>query len=170
MKVLVNNFTDEPKVEVNNLFPKKITCSECGSELEYHESDIEVGCYGMAYVKCPLCGYENDDEITSKYDIDITVDNIEFPKHFHHTSSETGAIDICNNNQIRTWINEIIGYFRENKDEFAYETASGNLTMHVYRYEGDEDYHIVVSNDYYETHIPFEAEDYRHSYMEVSNE
>lgn len=157
MKVLVNNYTDDvTKLES----PKTIICDECQSELLCDKSDIQIGTYGLAYIECPLCKNQIVNEFTEKYDIELTKDNIEFPIHFYHTSEDTGAVNVCNTENIRNGLNRAIDYFRNNKDEFAYETAHGDLTMHVYRYEGDEEYHVVVSKDYYDVHIPFQPEDY----------
>ena len=49
---------------------------------------------------------------------------------------------------------------RKNKEEFAWTTEIGNLYMTVFRYDGDENYYVVVSNNYYGTYIPFESADY----------
>lgn len=158
MKVLKNNYNRIKKDTIEKLYPKKIICDHCESELEYEKDDVAIGWLGAAFVKCPLCGYDNmlDDEDG----IVLTVDNIEFPTHFHHTSKETGAVDCFNNKEIKKYIRNAIDYFRNNKDNFAYMAGSGNLTVHVYRLEDDEDYHVIVSNDYYETNIPFEKKDY----------
>lgn len=160
MKVLKNNF--DKIATYNNIvkkqYPRKVICDQCQSELEYEESDMFIGWLGAAYIKCPCCG--RDFMIDDEDGITLTVDNIEFPTHFHHTCEETGAVDCCNNKEVKKYIREAIDYFRDNKDDFACETACGNLTVHVYRYSGDEDYHVVVSDNYYDTYIPFEPEDY----------
>ena len=161
MKVLKNNYgkvavAHETIIEPK--YPRKLICDECESELEYEKSDIEMGVLGYMHLKCPLCGYDNmlcDNE----NNIVLTKDNVEFPTHFFHTSKDS-AVDICNNEQVKKYIHNAISYFRENKEEFAYATGSGNLTVHVYRYSGDEEYYVVISNDYYDTYIPFENEDY----------
>lgn len=164
MKVLKNNYNGS-KIAVayesiiKPKYPRKLECDGCESELEYEESDIEMGVLGCMHVKCPLCGYDNmlDD---NEHNITLTLNNVEFPTHFFHTSKENGAVDVCNNNKVKKFINNAINYFRANKNDFAYEAATGNLTVHVYRYDEDEDYHVVVSNNYYDTYIPFEKEDY----------
>lgn len=162
MKVLKDNYKGITKDMAKKQYPKKAICDKCGSELEYEESDITIGWLGAPYIECPCCGYDFmlDDEDGG---ITLTVDNVEFPTHFNHTSKEN-AVDCLNNKEIKRYIHNAIDYFRENKDEdenvFAYNTGTGNLTVHVYRYSGDEDYHVVVSGDYYDTYIPFEPEDY----------
>lgn len=156
MKVLVNNYNKE---DIEQIKTHKFTCENCSSELEYDESDITIGVYGAAHVRCPLCDYNNmiEDE---EYDITLTKDNIEYPTHFYHTSKELGAVDICDNEHVKEAINDAIKYFRNNKDEDEYYwlTASGNMHVVVFRFE--DEYDIVVTDNYYSTYIPFEQEDY----------
>lgn len=163
MKVLKNNYKGNriESVEYVSPYPKKIICENCESELEYNKSDMTYGWLGAAYLKCPLCDYEM--MLEDENGIDLTIDNIEFPTHFYHTSKETGAVDCLDNKHIKKYIHDAIKYFRENKDEFAYHTGTGNLMVHVYRFSGDEDYEIYVTNDYYIATIPFEIEDYERS-------
>jgi hypothetical protein len=162
MKVLKDNYTQSyinETVENTKPYPRKTICEQCGSELEYEKSDVYVGFLGAAYVRCPLCNCENMIEDNEKT-IELTKYNVEFPTHFWYTSKETGAADCCNNKEILECINKAIDYFRKHKNEFSWYTCYGNLYVHVMRYEGDEDYWVVVSNNYYETHIPFEEEDH----------
>ena len=152
MRVLVNNYNKEEQPN-DYLF----TCESGGSELAYDKSDITIGVYGAAHVLCPLCGYNNmlEDE---ENDITLTKDNIEYPTHFYHTSKELGAIDICDNEHVKEAINEAIRHFRIYKDETCWLTASGNMHVVVFRF--DDEYDIVVTDNYYSTYIPFESEDY----------
>lgn len=162
MKILKDNYT---KLSINetveNLkpYPRKLICEHCGSSLEYEEVDLRVGFLGCAYLDCPLCSGENmieDNENT----ITLTKDNVRFPVHFYHISTESGAVDYCNDKEVRECVDRAIEYFRNNKDECHYTIACGNLYVSVDRCEDDESYDIVVSNNYYETFIPFEREDY----------
>ena len=140
-------------------YPRKLVCENCESELEYDESDLRMGTYGCVYVDCPICGCDNMlDE--NEHSITLTVDNIEFPVHFHHTSLATGAKEACTNEEVKKCIRQAIDYFRENKEEYDYYTSYGNLYINVHRYSGDEEYDVLVTNDFYETFIPFESEDY----------
>lgn len=154
MKVLKNNYNTVFAEDIE----KELVCEVCRSELEYEESDVTVGQYGCAYVKCPLCGYDN--YIEDGNHITLTKDNVEFPIHFAHTSEETGAVNCCTNNEIKKYIHKAIEYFRENKDATNWFCCTGNLYIEVSKWEGDENYWVVVSKDYYDTYIPFEAEDY----------
>lgn len=161
MRVLKNNYENHKKENIKEveIYPCSHTCESCCSELEYDKSDVIVGELGLAFLYCPCCGYNNiieDSELT----IDLTKDNISFPTHFHHCSVETGAVDICNNERVKEYINKAIDYFRKNKNEVAWFASTGNLHITVFRWNGDECYDVIVTNDYYDTYIPFENEDY----------
>lgn len=163
MKVLVDNYKKNDYVEMNNKYiepyPRKMMCECCESELEYEKSDIKIGAFGCAYIICPLCGSKNflDD---GENELTLTRDNIEFPTHFWHTCKENGAVDRCNNIEVRNDIKRGIEYFRKNKAEYHWDTQCGNMYVSVRKLEGDECYEVIVSNNYYSTSIPFEAEDY----------
>lgn len=161
MKVIKDNYNTKENEVVNaKPYPREVTCEYCGSTLEYDKSDVVIGEFGCAYIHCPLCDndtytYQDDEDVT------LTVDNIEFPVHFHHVSKETGAVDCCNNEEVRKYIRKAIEYFRNNKEEFDWGCwITGNLYIQVHRYSGDEEYEVTVSNNFYSTDIPFEAEDY----------
>lgn len=159
MKVLKDNYNKREQVEeAIKTYPRKLICDTCGSKLEYEEKDMRIGALGCVFVDCPCCGRDN--MIDEEEGITLTKDNVEFPMHFFHTSKETGAIDCCNNKEIKKYIREAIKYFREHKNEHDWFTCTGNLYIDVSRWEGDENYWVVVSNNYYDTYIPFEEEDY----------
>ena len=162
MKVLKDNYKKATVEEVKKIepYPRKLICEECRSELEYEKSDLRMGALGCMYLDCPCCGRDNMIE-ENENTITLTVDNVEFPTHFFHTSKENGAVDCCNNEEIKNYIRRAIEYFRKNKEEFAWEGESGNLHIAVFRYDGDENYEIIVTKNYYETYIPFEDIDYK---------
>lgn len=160
MKVLKDNYSEyEHNDAIDNKYPKKLVCEDCDSELEYDEHDIYNGEYGCAFVHCPLCGCENylNDE---EHDINLNMKNVEFPTHYAHISKETGAVDCCNNETIKEYIREAVNYFRKNKDEDSWYCFTGNLAVVVFKYEGDANYWVIVSDNYYDTYISFESEDY----------
>lgn len=159
MKVLKNNY--EAKKEES--YPRFHVCGDCGSELEYEESDLRIGELGLVFLDCPLCDYENIIE-GNENTITLTKDNVEFPTHFFHTSEEDGAVDVCTNEYVKESINKAIEYFRNNKNEFVWISETGNTSITVFRLDGDENYYVVVTNDYYSTNIPFEEEDYKKVY------
>lgn len=161
MKILRDNYN---KTEIANStptdpYPRSLICENCGSELEYEKSDLRIGFLGYVHIDCPLCGNANMIE-DNENNIDLTFNNIKFPNHFWHTSKETGAVDICNTEEVRDKIERAIRYFRNNKDEYEWFYSCGNLYVHVHRYEDDEVYDVTVSNDFYSTEISFEKEDY----------
>lgn len=161
MKVLKDNYNGVKHTidEIKNKYPIKLVCEKCKSEMMYDESDIEIGEYGCATIICPCCGHANylDD---GEHDVDLNADNVEFPKHFHHTCVETGAVDCFNNEEIKKCICKAIEFFREYKNAHDWFTEYGNLYIHVNRWEGDENYWVVVSNNHYDTYIQFEEQDY----------
>lgn len=155
-KNIVNNITKDKQIKP---YPRTIICENCESTLEYEKSDTRIGSLGSVFLDCPLCGCENILE-GNEQELILTVENIEFPIHFWHTSKENGAVDRCNTDEIRKEIKRAIKYFRKNKDEFSWQTWCGNLFVLVLRYSGDENYEVYVANDFYSTDIPFQSEDY----------
>ena len=113
------------------------------------------------YVDCPICG-EHNMLVDNEKSITLTVDNIEFPVHFHHVSVETGAKDVCNTEEIRERLRSAITYFRNNTDEYFWYAESGNLFIMVHRCSDDDEYFVLVSKDFYSMDIPFQEEDYEH--------
>lgn len=113
----------------------------------------------MPYVTCPCCNYEMDVEEFDDDAIDIYASNVKYPTHFTVSSKEFKAIEISDE-EINKWIQQGIEYFRENKDEYYYFTGSGNALVHIYRFDGDKEYYVVVSKDYESGEIEFEEEDY----------
>jgi len=168
MKVLKNNYQEtnieehikEEDIKQEKPYPRKLICEKCGSELEYEKSDIRIGVLGCVFVDCPLCKHDNMLE-DNENNIALTANNVEFPVHFWRFSTETGAVDCCNNEMIREYILKAIDYFRTNKEEYSYGGhITGNFYINVRRWSGDEMYEVTVSNDFYSTEIPFESEDY----------
>lgn len=159
MKVLKDNSRNvEVKEENTTLYPLKINCSECDSELEITEEDTHIGWLGARFINCPCCG--NEAMIDELDGITLTKDNLEFPVHFIRTAKGLRHVVEVNSNEIVNEIKKAITYFRENKDEFCWYTSHGDLFLIVFRYSGDEEYFVMVTKDFYETYIPFEREDY----------
>lgn len=161
MKVIKDNYNKDCVNEQSYPpYPREFICENCESSLEYEKSDLEMGVLGCMHLRCPCCGYSNMID-GNEGNITLTKDNVEFPTHFFHTSTETGAVDYCNNQTVKEYIHKGIDYFRKNKDEYSWgEHITGNLYLCVRRYEGDECYLVTVSNDFYQTYIPFEEADY----------
>lgn len=158
VKLKIKEEIREDKAEETKSYPKTHICEQCRRELEYTKSDLSIGEFGAAFIRCPYC---NSDTCVDDDSLTLTMNNVEFPKHFHHTSKENGAVDVCNNAEIKLHIKNAIEYFRKNKDAFVWHSECGNLSLIVFRYDGDENYDVVLSNNYYSTYIPFESEDYK---------
>lgn len=161
MVVLKNNYNNEKSSLKKTIlpYPRLCVCDNCKSELSYEESDVYVGEYGAAYVNCPLCGYDNMLDNNEK-SITLTKDNVQFPIHFYHCSTTTGAVNTCTNKYIKEVIEDGIKYLRAYTDEYFYYSATGNTIVFVFKMSGDEEYQIYVTNDFYNTYIPFESCDY----------
>ena len=159
IKVLKDNSKNiEVKEENIKTFPLKIKCSECDSELEITEEDTHIGWMGARFVTCPCCGEESIvDEMEG---ITLTKDNIEFPIHFNRTTKGMRHIVETNSDEIVKEIQKGIEYFRNFKNQFCWYSCYKDLFVLIFRYFEDEDYFVVVTKDFYETHIPFEKEDY----------
>ena len=158
MKVLKNNYNyNENIFKSEESYPKNILCSDCGSELEYEKSDLRIGAFGCCLLDCPLCGCEI---VCDDIEMILTKDNVEFPTHFWHTSVENGAVDNCDNYNVKTSIERGIDYLRKNKDEYYWMSECGSLHVSIYKWDGDRQYEVLVTNDYYSTYIPFENVDY----------
>ena len=162
MKILKNNYNAATVQQTKaKPFPRRFKCENCESELEYDKSDVVIGEYGCAFLKCPLCNYRND-LFDEDLEFRLTKDNVQFPKHFHHTSKESGAVDTCNNEYVKKCIKDGIECLRNSEeDNWTYCTGTGNTMIHIYKYDDDEDYYICVCENYYDTYIPFEPKDYR---------
>ena len=160
MKVLRNNYLGNGNnvVTEEKCYPRKIECEWCGSELEYDESDIRIGYLGLVFIDCPCCGEESVID-GDEHELRLSVDNIEFPTHFHLTSKETGAKE-CKDEYVKECISMAVKFFRENKEEKYWFTQTGDTRVAVARYSGDEVYDITVSKKFYNTEIPFELADY----------
>ena len=124
--------------------------------MEYDKEDVHIGEYGLPLVDCPLCGFSDivDDE---EY-LTLTVDNIQFPVHFHHTCIENGATDIYDD-EIKKYIANGISNLKFNKS-YDWHTLCGNTFIWIHRWTGDETYEIVVTKDYYTVDIPFDKEEH----------
>lgn len=160
MKVLKNNFNENETYKSNvriKPYPRIHICENCRSELEYDEEDLVEGVFGAMHIECPLCGYSNMLD-GNEHDVTLTKDNIKFPIHFHHTSKENGAVEISSD-EIKKWIKKCIDNLRTS-DEFATYTGSGDTHVIVFKLDGDENYEVIVTKNYYSTYIPFEKEDY----------
>ena len=99
MKILKDNSKNiEVKEESIAMFPLKIKCSECDSELEITKEDTHIGWMGARFINCPCCGEES---MVDKLDgITLTKDNLEFPVHFNRTTKGLRHVAEVNSDEI----------------------------------------------------------------------
>ena len=163
MKVIQNNYQNKTIAPSNNQKKRvekvNLECKNCGSVLEISREDTHIGWLGLPFVTCPCCNYEMYVEEFDDDAIDICASNVKYPTHFTISSKEFRAIEIPDE-EINKWIQQGIEYFRENPEEYSYFVASGNSVVHMYKFDGDEEYYVIVSKDYEHGSIQFEKEDY----------
>lgn len=135
-------------IKSNNIeseYPKRHVCDECGAELEYDKEDVHIGWMGCEYVTCPVCGSE----------IMVGKSRVQLPTWkatFHHTSIETGAVNI-EDDEIQTYVNRAVKLLcsdERNPGEF-YVIWTGNfLVVGIKRMDGVD---LYVTKDYWEDSI-----------------
>ena len=138
----------------------KHTCFNCGSEFRYDYGDTYEGAYGARYVQCPCCGSEAIcDEIPMQ---NLTAVTAKFPLHYSHTFSGGKGCVHVDDERIQKYVKEAIESMRNARDpdDNIRMTTTGDAAIIVSKLDGDEEYSVFVSHDFYETFIPFEYEDY----------
>jgi glycerophosphoryl diester phosphodiesterase len=92
--------------------------------------------------------------------VTLNINTLKFPDHFHRTNKDLRHVAEVTDSELRASIKQAIDFFRANKDEWSWFTMYGDLFLQVYRFDGDEEYSIVIARDFYEATLPFEAVDY----------
>lgn len=135
---------------IESEYPKRHICDECGAELEYDKEDVHIGWMGCEYVTCPAC---NKEIIVS----DQRVQPPAWKTTFHHTSIETGAIDI-EDDEVQKYVDKITKKLCSDdyKPGEFYIVGSGNLFVFGFKWEDGVD--IYVTKDYWVDNI--QPEDY----------
>lgn len=154
MKIIKNNanlndMIDEEKEK--SKFPIKAKCENCSSEIELEESDLGVGEFGLYKFTCPCCGKESylDNGIT------LTKDNVRFPQHYFNYSDGRNVED----DEINRMVKVCIQSLKNNKNKYNTYMQMGNSFVNVTRYDGEKNYEVQVTKNYYSTEIPFDEED-----------
>lgn len=93
--------------------------------------------------------------------ITLTKDNIKFPVHFYRTKTDKIGVKEVADQEVVDEIKRGIEYLRINKNEYYWFTSHGDLFLIIFKYDGDEEYNVLVTRDWYETNIPFEEDDYK---------
>lgn len=130
-------------------YPKRHVCDECGAELEYDKEDVHIGWMGCEYVTCPAC----DSEIA----VSDRVHPPAWTVTFHHTSVETGAKDI-EDDEVQKYVDKITKELCSDdyKPGEFYIAGSGNLFVFGFKWKDGVD--IYVTKDYWVDNI--QPEDY----------
>lgn len=168
MKVIQNNYKKQPRnthqlSEAIKPKPKiekvNLKCENCGSVLEVSREDTHIGWLGLPHITCPCCNYEMDVEEFDDDAINICASNVKYPTHFTVSSKDFTAVKISDE-EINKWIHEGLIYLRNNPDEHSCFIGSGDTLIHIYRFDDDEEYYVVVSKDYEHGNVEFEEGDY----------
>lgn len=148
MKVLSSS-NNKPEIK----WPIKHTCLHCDSLLLVDEEDVREGYMGFAVITCPVCMHEEflDEDNLNRT---VTAETVKFPENFWYFGGKD--CKELNEDDIREYIKRAVKYFRENPDNFCYQTGTGDTMVYVLNFSGDQEYDVVVCKGYYETHIPFE--------------
>ena len=141
---LIKSNNNEPE------YPKRHICDECGAELEYDKEDVHIGWMGCEYVTCPACNRETAVS-------DQRVQPPTWKTTFHHTSTETGAVDI-EDVKIKEYVDKAVKYLcsDEWKPGDFYFAGAGNLLVLGIKWEDSAG--IYVTKDYWKDSIA--PEDY----------
>lgn len=138
MKIIQNNYTKENEVS------EEYICEECNSVFEYEKYDIYTDKDGIERVDCPCCSHS-----CVIYN-PTTEDNITFPKSFYQFGVHDGAVDI-DNEEITSWIKEIIVWLKHHPEEPYKYKGSGNTFICVFNHE--DEYYVMVAKNYFDCSI-----------------
>lgn len=132
----------------DGIWQQTCKCERCNKE---YFPDKYIGAYGLIYARCPHCNNENMFDES----IELTSENIEYPKHFN--SYEKGAF--ISDKEINKWIKKSVEML--DKDVDCAYTSSGNAL--VIAFKNDESMHtaqIIVTKKYQESEITIPIEKY----------
>lgn len=141
MKVIFNTFTDKKEED-------EIICTHCKSVLRVSEEDFNIGEYGASYIVCPCC--KEKIESDNFPFINLTKDNVKFPKHYHCTKNSAKQLeDYEVDDKVRYCIDFLQKYPKEPYRYFA----TGDSFIIVFNHTDEEDYYVMVAKDYFDTFV-----------------
>lgn len=117
------------------------TCDKCGCKFAYTEEDAYSNMYGKI-VECPSCG--------EKIVLERFERLMQFPdSYFHFGGKDSKIVD---NETIEKEVKKGIKYCLEH-NECQWYTAYGNMFVEVNWLKGDNDFNILIGQNYYENSI-----------------
>ena len=122
-----------------------LKCEYCEEELH---GEPQVGQLGLKYIHCDNCGKDSYNEELGE--IELTSGNVTFPQHYFCYSDGKQLKDEFINEEVRKGLK----FLEKNKEEDFVQLGSGDTDITITKYEGDGEYRIIVSRNYYETFIP----------------
>ena len=140
----------------NFVYPKRLRCPICGTELEVEPDDWQLR-YGFTgefvkFVKCPICHYLLS--LADRIDDEPEFETYLYPADFDDFSVGKDMSDDWINGMIREGVN----YLKNNSDEIVWYTATGNTLIIIFSYSEDEEYCVSVAKNYKEVNIPYGQE------------
>lgn len=120
-------------------------CEYCGEKLH---GEPQVGVLGLKYIHCDHCGENSYNEELGE--IELTKDNLHFPQHYYNFNNGKDVTYEWIDEQVRKGLE----YLENNPTEDFIELGTGNTNICITKYEGDEEYRVVVSKGYYDANIP----------------
>lgn len=137
---VINKKAEEPKIY-------KVTCNECGAELEYEKDDTYIGALGGRELICPIC--DETVFVDEPEGIDLDSSNIEFPTHFMKPNDQ--ALDI-EDERVQEWVQKCLKQIEDNPENGFYISGSGNTVVIALDFEDERD--VYVTKKYWECSIP----------------
>lgn len=126
----------------------KIVACECGAEIEYFPHDKHDGAFGCMYLTCPEC--EHEVLLDSEEPVKLTIDNIEYPKHFDLPDGTAVDIDDATIQKwIRTCLKQLSSDIYKCRDVVS--MGSGNTRIWAEKWENE--YAVFVTKSYAATSI-----------------
>lgn len=140
-------------IKSNNIepeYPKRYTCDECGTELEYDKEDVHIGWMGCEYVTCPVCDKET---MVSDQRVQPPV----WKTTFRHVNAETGAVD-TEDAKIQEYVDKVAKLLCSDKQNPGNVYITGTDNFLVTGLKWIDSVKIYVTKDYWEDAIA--PEDY----------
>ena len=145
----VSDFTSVNKDCEFYIASEKLKCEHCNAELC---GEVQFGQLGLGYIHCNECGEDSYNEELDE--ITLTSDNVTFPQHYFNF----GYGKKIDNDYINESVRKGLKYLEENPNEDFCQLGTGDTNITIVKYEGDKEYCVIVSKNYYETFVPFNVD------------